>query len=307
MNAPFPIDPALVAITIAYRNASYIADAVLPRVPVSKQDFRYWQYPIEETLALPDTRVGRRGVPNEVSLSAAEQSSFTEDYGLDDPIPQADIDNAPPNHSPIDRSVVQLTEYLMLAREKRTADLVFNPVHYPSGHKVQLVGDQQWSNYSESNPLDDIKTGLDSALMRPNVMVLGHGAWSKLSSHPVIVQAIHGNSVDKGIVRRAQVAELFELEEILVGQSRLNTAAKGQPAALSGVWGNHCALIYRDRNADTRSGLTFGYTAEWGSRVSGTERDSRIGLRGGQRVRVGESVRELIAAPGAAYFLQDVA
>ena len=54
MVAPFPTIPELVAITIAYRNQSYIADAVLPRVPVGRQEFRYWLYPIEETFYLPD-------------------------------------------------------------------------------------------------------------------------------------------------------------------------------------------------------------------------------------------------------------
>ena len=36
-NAPFPIDPELTAIAIAYRNGRMIADEVLPRVPVGKQ------------------------------------------------------------------------------------------------------------------------------------------------------------------------------------------------------------------------------------------------------------------------------
>ncbi len=39
MPAPFPINPALMAIAIAYHNAQMIADEVLPRVPVGKQEF----------------------------------------------------------------------------------------------------------------------------------------------------------------------------------------------------------------------------------------------------------------------------
>ena len=72
MPAPFPIDEDLVAITIAYRNMAYIADAVLPRVPVAKEEFKYWNYPIEETFRLPETRVGRRSQPNEITLTAKE-------------------------------------------------------------------------------------------------------------------------------------------------------------------------------------------------------------------------------------------
>lgn len=101
--APFPTDPVLIAITETYRNQAYISDMVLPRVPVGRQEFKYWRYPVEETFAVPDTLVGRRSQPNEIDLTATEVESMTFDYGLEDPIPQADIDNAPPNHSPIDR------------------------------------------------------------------------------------------------------------------------------------------------------------------------------------------------------------
>lgn len=304
-NAPFPIDPELVAITVAYRNQRYIADDVLQRVPVGKQEFKYWDYPIAETFFLPDTKVGRRSQPNEVDLAASETSSATDDYGLEDPIPQADIDNAPANHDPVDRAAVQLTDYIMLDREKRTADLVFAAANYPSGNKVTLSGNAQWSDFTNSDPVGDIMTGLDACLMRPTIMVIGQDAWSKLAQHPDVNKAVHGTSGDKGVAARQAVAELFELDQVLVGQSRLNTAKKGQTASLARVWGKHCALLYRDRNADTRTGITFGYTAQWGNRVAGRENDSRIGLRGGVRVRVGESVKELIVAAQAGYFIED--
>ena len=305
MPAPFPIDPVLVAITVAYRNTAYIADDVLPRVQVGKQEFKWWLYPIEESFRIPETLVGRRSRPNEIDLTAEEQSSMTSDHGLDDPIPQADIDNAPPNHSPIDQATVQLTDYIMLDREKRVADLVFDASQYPAGNKVQLAGVDRWSDYANSDPIDDISVGLDACLIRPNVMTLGQEVWTKLARHPAIVKAVHGNPGDTGIARRQQVAELFELDEILVGQSRRNTAKKGQSAVLARLWGKHCSLFFRDRNADTRGGITFGYTAEWGGRVAGQERDSNIGLRGGVRVRTGESVKELIVAGLAGYFIQD--
>lgn len=304
-TAPFPIQPELVAITIAYRNAGYIADEVLPRVRVGLQEFRYWSYAIEETFALPDTRVGRRSAPNEIDLSATEETDKTEDYGLDDPIPQADIDNAPANYSPVDRATVQLTDYILLDREVRTAGLVFAAGTYAAGNKVQLSSTDQWSDKDDSVPIDDIQLGLDSCLLRPNVMVIGQTAWTQLSTHPQILKAVHGNDGDSGIARRRAVADLFELEDILVGQSRLNTAKKGQAASLSRVWGGHCALIHRNRTADTRSGLTFGYTAEWGNRIAGTMPDAKIGLRGGQRVRVGESVKEKVVAPLAGYLIED--
>lgn len=305
MNTPFPVDPELTAITIAYRNLGYIADLVLPRVPVSLQQFKYWQYPVAESFIIPDTKVGRRGQPNEVDLTATEATSSTNDYGLDDPIPQSDIDQAPQGKNPQDRATSQLTDYIMLDRETRAAGLVFDATQYGAGYKIQLSGTDQWSDFANSDPIDDILLALDTPLMRPNICVMGNAVWTKLRAHPKIVQAIYGQAVAGGIVSREAFASLFELEELIIGQSRLNTAKKGQTASLSRVWGKHCLFAYRNRSASTSGGLTFGFTAEYGSRIAGSMPDAKIGLRGGQRVRVGESVKELIVAPMAAYFIED--
>lgn len=304
-NTPFPLDPVLMAIAIAYRNPAYIADLVLPRVTVGKQEFKYWRYPVEESFAAPETAVGRRSAPNEVELTATEETSATQDFGLDDPIPQADIDNAPANYSPVDRAVRQLADYIALGREVRTAELVFNPANYTADKKVALMNTDQFSDFEHSDPVEVISEALDKPLMRPNTMTMGQSVWSKVSRHPKIVKAINGNDGDTGIVRRQAVAELFELQNIYVGQHRLNTAKKGQVANLQRVWGKHISLTFIDPNADTNGGVTFGFTAQWGSRISGQETDSKIGLRGGQRVRVGEAVKELIVASDAGYLIED--
>lgn len=304
--SPFPSDPQLTGIAIAYRNGAYIADSVLPRDTVAAQEFKWWEYPIAETFFLPDTRVGRKGAPNEIDLTATEQTSKTDDYGLDDAIPQNDIANAPAGKDPVGHAVMQLTDYIMLDREKRTADLVFNAANYPGANKITLAGTDQWSDFvaAASDPIDDIMTGINACLVKPNVLTMGQDVWTKLSQHPKIQKAVHGNQGDTGIARRAQIAELFELDEVLVGQSRLNTAKKGQAATLSRVWGKSALLHFRNKLATVNGGtLTFGLTPQWQGRLSGQTPDPKIGLRGGQRVRVGESVKELIVASQAAYLI----
>lgn len=304
-NAPFPITPELVAITIAYRNAKLIADSVLPRVTVGKQEFKYWKYSLADGFTIPDTKVGRKSKPNEVEFSATETPDSTEDFGLDDPIPQADIDNAPPKHDPVGKAVEQLTNLILLDREVRTANKVFDVNNYGSNNKVTLSGASQFNDFTNSDPIKTIMDTLDACIMRPNVMVIGRAVFSTLARHPKIVKAVLGNAGDSGIARRQDIAELFELEEVLVGEAWLNTAKKGQPVSLARAWGKHISLIYRDLTADTRGGTTYGYTAQWGSRIAGANPDSNIGLRGGQRVRVGESVKEVICANDLGYFIQN--
>lgn len=303
-NAPFPIDPALTAIAIAYRNTRMIADDVLPRVPVGVQAFKYLKHDLREGFTVPSTLVGRKSAPNQVEFSATEESSSTEDYGLDAPVPQSDIDNAPANYNPLGKAVEQTTNLILLDREARCSAAVFNNASYATGNKTTLSGTSQWS-HADSNPIPAITDALDSVVMRPNIGVLGRRTSTWLRRHPKVVKAYNGTLGDEGMVPMAFLADLLELEAIYVGEARLNIARPGQAANLVRAWGPHASFIYRDRLADSRSGTTFGFTAQWGDRISGSQRDGDIGLRGGQRVRVGESVKELITAPDLGYFFEN--
>ena len=103
------------------------------------------------------------------------------------------------------------------------------------------------------------------------------------------------------------LADLFELDQIFVGESFINTAKEGQTASLSRCWGKHMAFLHQNPIATVRGeSITFGFTAEYGNRVSGSIPEPKVGLRGAQRVRVGESLKELIIAPDVGYFFQNI-
>jgi len=304
-NAPFPIQPDLTAVAIGYRNKTLISDGVLPRIPVSKQEFKYLKHDMSEGFTIPDTKVGRKSAPNQISFSATEVTESTRDYGLEDPIPQADINNAPHNYDPIARSTEGLTDLILLDREKRVADLVQNYDNYATSSKVTLSGTDQFSDFVNSDPIEVIMNALDSMIMRGNIAVMGQEVFSMLCRHPKLCKAIHGNSGDVGIVNAKAIADLFNLEAFFVGAAFVNIAKKGQTATLARVWGKHFELIYRNQLADNRSGVTFGFTAQWGSRIAGANPDKNIGLRGGQILRVGESVKEVICANDLGYMIKD--
>lgn len=297
---PFPVDPHLTQIAMAYRNAAMIADSVLPRITVGGETFKYTKYHKDERFTVPETAVGRKSRVNEVEFGATEAEASTRDYGLEDPIPQADINAANGRFNPVEQAVEAMQDLIALGREVRVSSMVMDANNYDAANKKAVAN--AWTDQANSKPLDDLLEALDAPLMRPNVLTLGQANWRALSIHPQVVKAVHGNSGDSGVARRQQVADLLEVEEILVGQSHVNTAKKGQAASFSRVWDGVLA-IHRNRAANSRNGITFGFTAEYGDRVSGQWEDKNIGLRGGQRVRTGESVKELITAPDLAYLL----
>lgn len=307
-TAPFPIDPVLTGIFIGYRNGRMIADEVMPRInPIlERETFKYRKLTVAEGFTIPDTRVGRKSVPNEVEFTGTEVEGSTQDYGLDDVIPNADIDNAPPGFNPESHAVMKLADLLMLGREKRVADLAFTAATHPSGYKTTLSGTSQWSDYTNSNPIDAIMTALDLPLIRPNYMTVGRAVATKLSMHPKCVSAVFGNSGNVGVVRLEQIAAVLGLDGIFVGESWVNTAKPGQTASYARLWGKHALLHYRDSLANGNDGrATWGVTFQHGGKVAGRIDEPKVGLRGSVRIRTGESLAEKVIAPDLVYFFEN--
>ncbi|MCW5300875.1 phage capsid protein [Herbaspirillum lusitanum] len=311
MPTPFPQDTQLTAIAIAVRNPNLIADEVLPRsTPLSKTGFKYQEYPVEQFMTVPDTKVGRRSRVNQVDFKGKLVSNSTEDYGLEHPLPNSDITDAPDNTNLEAMTSEWLAGLVLLDREYRVAQLVFNPASYGANNATIAAADR--FDNANSDPLEMLLDYLDRPILRPNTMTIGQREWRLLRTHPVIAKAANGTSGDKGAVTKERVAELLEIEKIVVGQARLNSAKPGQNANLQPCWAGGLSLTYQDAAAAKMSGVvdganvTFGFTAQTGQRVAGAKDDSNIGLRGGRMVRVGETVKEVICAPSLGFFLKDV-
>jgi hypothetical protein len=311
-RAPFAIHPSYTKIAIAYRNTDLIADLVLPYVPVDSEEFRYNKYTREERYTVPDTKVGRKGKPNQIDFTAAEVAGFTQDYGLEDLIPQKDIRNAQnnPDLDPLGNATEGLMDLILLDREIRVANLVLDPANYAATNKKALdsAASDATASFSRvgSKPITVIGDALDVPLMRPNYAVFGQRAWSILRRHPDILKAYNKDAGDTGMVKREFINELFELKGCMVGSGFVNTARKGQAANMQRVWTDSILLMYRDDMANTQRGTTFGFTARFNNRIAGTIEDPDIGLYGGQAVRCGESVREVISAADLAYLITNV-
>jgi hypothetical protein len=295
-KSPFAIDPELTAVAIAYKNDSYIGDMVAPRRTVGKEEFQWDEYTTSEMYTIPDTKVGRLSAPNQVTFSSTRNTESTQDYGLDAPVPQKDIDNADANRDPKAHATMGVMELVMLDREKRLADVVDDLNTYAAAHKDTLSGTDQFSDYTNSDPLSYLLGKLDIPLMRPNKMEIGQEAWTVLRTHPVLVEAVVGTGAAKGAITREQLAQLLELEEVLVGRSRANAAKPGQTMSLYRLWGKHITMFYSSPLSELTSATqipTFMLTAQFGTQVAGEIVDPDMGLKGGVKIRAGESVKEV--------------
>ena len=308
----FPVNPELTAIAIGYKNRDIdlVADQVLPRVATTKK-FVYTKYTTADGYTVPATRVGRKSEPNKVDFGGTLVNDECVDWGLDSLVPNDEIkafDEMPkPNSlvSPLSKTVSMLTGLVLLDREIRVATLLTTLATYQASLRATLSGTSQWSDFTNSNPLDAILTALDTPIVRPNTFFLGQAVWTKLRQHPRMIQAANASAQTGGAITRQQLADLIEVPTIVVGAGFYNTAARGQTPSYTRIWGKHAGLLFVSEDQANADQPTFGFTAQFGDRVAGDLPAPEVGLRGGVKVRSGESVKEVIASNDCGYFFQN--
>lgn len=330
---PFPYDPVRTAIVLMYNEPGMIADRVLPRTPpLGKKEFRWFRYKIGDSFVIPDTTLGRKSTPNTVEFEGEHVDDSTEHHGLRDVVPQEDVDAAAaaPTSTgepidPVNTAAIQLTHLMKLDREVRTANLVFSESSYTTDYKETLAQGQQFSN-TTGDPLGVMDDALDTPLYRPNVIVFGQQSWRAFRKHPKVLKATNRESgSDSGLASRRAVAELFEVDEILVGRSRVASSKEGQPLQLRRAWGKSVALIYRGAYSegsrtpggmagsemqegltDLRSELdraTFGFTAVYKDLNAASRFNQGMGISGVTELLVRDSIKEVICGGNAFGYL----
>lgn len=308
MATPFVPDERLTAIALGFKNAGFIADQVAPRMDTGgTATFKWTEYNAEDTFTIPNTLVGRKGVPNKVEFGATQHDDSVADYGLADDVPYDDVLKAQthPSYDPEGRAAMKLSELVALDREKRVADVAMNANSY--NHSEVISGTDKWTDPA-SKPITQIVDAINTPLVTPNTLILGKAeAWA-LRQNPQILKAYHGNTGEDGLVPLDFIRQMFGLERILVGESKYNTARKGQPMSLTQLWSGGAALVYQKPAAQLQDDVTFLLTAEWGGRIANRKvlEPGELGLRGGVRITVGDSVKEVLISKEAGYFLQGV-
>jgi hypothetical protein len=304
---PYTVDTRLTGIALAYKNREFIADAVMPRVPVSNQSFKWQLYNKPDRFTIPNTLVGRKGARNEVEFGATEVAGKVNDYGLDDVVPNDDIAAAPLGYDPLGNATELTTEILELDREARVAAVLASSANYMGTQA--LAGANKWSDPT-SPIITQIMDWLNTPLMRPNTMVISGNVRDVMVRHPALVKAINGLSTGAdsgaGIANEDAIARLFGLQRIIYSRAVYNSAKPGQAMTAGQVWGDNVSLLHLNPLANNQRGYTWGYTAQWQQRVATRLDEPKLGLRGAVRITVGESVSEIVSGTDGGYLVTAV-
>ena len=131
-------------------------------------------------------------------------------------------------------------------------------------------------DYATASPITDIRHAktqarLNSGGFVPNIGVFSRPVFDKLVDHPDFIDRTkYGQTApNPAMATRRIIAEILELEEVLVMDAVYNTAAEGATESNSFIGGTSAALFYRPRNPGLMT-PSAGYTFNWTGLIGST-------------------------------------
>ena len=265
------VDAILTNISVAYlqNQDNFIADKVFPVVPVDKKSDKYFTYTKndwfrdEAQRRADGTESAGSGYNLSTGTYSADVWAFHKDVG-DQTVANAD---APLN--PLREATEFVTRRLLLRKEIQFvsdffttgvwADDVTGVAGAPSSGETK-----QWSDYSSSDPINDIEAGkseiLSSTGMEANTLVLGYEVFRQLKNHPDLVDRIKYTSSQT--ITEDMLARMFDLDRVLVAKAVKATNNEGASEAYSFAYGKS-ALLCHTASAPGLLTPSAGYTFSW--------------------------------------------
>ena len=278
MSSPVPsdlhVDQALTNLSVAWiqRQTNWVADRIFPSGPVQKQSDVYYELP-RGAFNRSEMRARAPGAPaRSIGYNMATQSYRCETYALSHLIPDESRANADAAVNLDMQGTELLTQNARLHREIQWASTYFAASVWTTdvtGVAATPTGPQvlQW-NDANSTPIEDVrkyKTQMQVLTgFRANKMVLGRQVFDKLCDHPDVVDRVKYGQTQGGPARAnvSVLAQLFEMDEIVVADALQNTGKEGLTDSYSFVIGKGALLVY----AAPAPGLMIpsaGYTFNW--------------------------------------------
>jgi hypothetical protein len=297
------IDPVLSNVSVAYKNEDYIAEQILPVQSVAVTKGKYYVYDQamfrrNKTLRAPGAKA------NEVEYGLTTASFELFDYALKEKIEWGVIDQADVALSPETDAVESVTEMLLVDAEMQLATTLSTTSIITQ--YTTLSGTSQWSDYTNSDPLGDIKTArqtVQASIMRkPNTLILGQQVYDTLVDHPDVVERV---KYSFGVSPTPELmARIFQVEKVIVGSALYNSATEGQTDSMAYIWGKKAWVCYISPNTKGLKQITLGWTMK--KKTGRTVKKWDDVDEEARYVRVNEERAQTLVAALACYYIAAV-
>lgn len=225
--------------------ARYIARDILPTLGVGKEAATI-SVTKRKNLTIPDTKHANGAAYNRVELYMDDLAYACVDHGLEGQVTDRDKEKYADDFDAELEKTAAIKIKMMLAREKRIKDLIFNTTTWTG---LALYTD------NKANPWDVVGTGIIKQVQEAkewvrtntgvpaNALIIGEKTMTNMLNNTEIKAKFPGATVITEAMLRGQMAAILGIQELLVGQAVYNSADEGQAFSGSDVWPDDYAMV----------------------------------------------------------------
>lgn len=251
-----------IAIKAFQGSAQYIAQALLPIVPVGKQSDKYYIIDKDSWLLVYNTRRAPKTSPRRIEFKVSSDSYFCNNYALAGDNAKEDFANADIAIMLRENTTQLVVDALLRDYEVRVANTVTSLSNLGSG--VSLSGTAKWNDFVNSDPIADVTTGhafiRQATGLTANTLVIDKDTLMVVRRHPQLLE--YFKYTQGGMVTSDQLKLVFDVDTILVGEGVKNVALEGATASVTNIWGNN-VILARVVPGVSRQTETFGLSFRW--------------------------------------------
>lgn len=304
VNGAVHVDTLLSNFSVLFKNDAYIGTELLPEVQVEKQSNRYAVWDIRDQLAYPDDSVGKNGDVKQLSSNVDLSNSYIADpFALEELVDIDTIDNADMPLAPLTYATMKVNDAIAWNQERRCIDVLTTTGNYGSNFLAIPVG-SEWNSAGGGNPVFNIQTAEASILGGPTptkkIGFCSYDVYLCLARHPQI-RDLH-KYTQAGLMPPAYIAQLFNLDALLVGRAWKDTANPGQALSKARMWPNVFGIV-NVMAQPMKDSYGFGATFRWGAPFTEVAWERRKGRRGSYVTKVSKAYQSKVTAAYAGYLL----
>ncbi len=240
-------------ISTRYSNESYIADKAFPMLPVKKEIDRIPTFGLDSLRAEETIRANRSS-----SNRATHTYTFTtynlEVHALSDVLTQRDLDEGDPELQQAQDIVVNLTDKILLAKEKHFRDIVFTTTSF--GNSTGLASTTSWRYNTTTSgvPQIHVASATSAVLLasgkKPDRMIMGDSTFSILKNNVNVLEQVKYTQLGQATPQILQ--SLFNLKSLLIGETVENTGAEGIADSNTALYSDKALLYWTPATASRR-------------------------------------------------------
>jgi len=306
---------SLMEFDLAMDRQGFIGHRVLPVFNVQKASGTFGKIPIEQLLKARDTKRAPGAGYSRGQFTFTTDTYATEEHGAEEPV---DDNEARMYAEYFDAELVaaqRALDAVLRNAEQRIAAAIFDSSRW-TGASLTTAVTNEWDDSANATPIDDVEAAVqkvwDNSGIWPNALIVNRKVFRNLRNCDQIIDRVkYSGFVDTraGNITAEVLAQVFDLDFILVAGSAKDSAKEGQSTSIAPIWSDEYAMVCRIATTQDIREPCLGRTFHWaedGSQVDGRVESYRDESVRSDIIRVRHQVDEKILYVEAGHLLSNI-